>query len=190
MPITPATVQGIMLPNLLGVTLVGVGTPKLARALGIALSTWTPKIGVSTIDAGTLGSGKGVPIPVVIPPPVLQGNLTAGFVAQGILGLMAPVVITGLTNGFVQSYATALTNTTHVGVGLGSGVARFNPPPAFADLKAGFSAVGSNGSGGDKLCRALAQALESTFKILVLPQPIVGPPSISPGTGKGFGTIF
>jgi hypothetical protein len=179
-----------MLPNIAAVSFVGVGTPKLAQALGIGLTTWTPKISVTTVDSGTLGAGKGVPIPIILIPTVLQLNLYAGFTAQGILGLMAPLFITGLTNGFVQVYATALTNTAHVGVGLGAGVATFKPPPAFFDLKTGFDAVGATGDGATKLCRALAQALESTFSTLVLPQPIVGPPSPAPGAGKGFGSIF
>lgn len=179
-----------MVANLSAVSLVGVGAPKLAQALGIGASLWTPKIQIQTIDAGTAGVGKGVPVPITIPPSVLYGNLIAGFTAQGILGLMAPVFITGLMNGFTQSYLTALTNTAHVGVGLGTGVARFNPPPAFFDLKTGFTAAGATGDGATKVCRAIAQGLESTFRSLILAQPIVGPPTPSGGSGVGFGNIF
>jgi len=190
MPVTPFTAAAILTPNLLAVGMLGVGTPSLAQGVGIGLSTWTPKVAVESIDVGTLGAGKGVPIPVLIPPPVILTNLTIGFTAQGILGLLAPAFIAGLSNGLVQLYATALTNTTHVGVGVGSGVARFVPPPAFNDIKAGLEAVGANGDGAVKFSKALAQALESTFRTLILPQPIVGPPNIVPGVGKGFGTIF
>jgi hypothetical protein len=190
MPLTPVSVAAIMQPSLTAVSFIGVGTPKLAQALGIGLTTWTPKIAVQTVDSGTLGAGKGVPIPIILAPPVLQLNLTLGFTANGILGLLAPVFITGLTTGLVQTYATALTNTAHVGVGLGAGVATFRPPPAFADLKRGFDAVGATGDGAVKLCRSLAQGLESTFSTLVLPQPISGPPSPAPGAGSGFGVIL
>lgn len=190
MPITPVTAAGILLPNLISVAMLGVGTPKLAQGLGIGLTSWTPKIAIQTVDTGTSGAGKGVPVPILIVSPVLQLNLIRGFVSQGIMGFMAPALITGLTNGLVQTYLTALTNTFHAGVGVGAGVATFKPPPAFVDLKAGLSAVGATGDGATKFCRAVAQGLESTFKTLVLPQPIIGPPSIVPGSGKGAGNIF
>lgn len=190
MPLTPVSVAAIMLPNLAAASFIGVGTPKLARAIGIGLSTWTPKISISTIDAGTGGAGKGVPVPILLASPVVQANLYAGFTGQKILGLLAPLFITGLTNGLTQTYLTALTNTVHVGVGVGSGVATFKAPPAFGDLKIGFNAVGATGDGATKFCRALAQALESTFSTLVLPQPIVGPPSPSAASGRGSGSIF
>ena len=189
MPLTPATVSALILPNLLGVSLIGVGTPQLALALGVGVSTWTAKIAIQTVDVGTLGVGKGIPIPILIPPQILLLNLTLGFTAQGILGMMAPLLIQGISTGLSQAYLTALTNTVHAGVGLGAGVATFKAPPAFPDLKIGFDPVGATGEGAPKACRAIAQALESTFSTLILPQPIAGPPSIVPGAGSGFGSI-
>jgi len=86
-------------------------------------------------------------------------------------------------------YAQAFTNTMHLGVGLGTGIATFRPSPAFPFIQAGFASVGMVGVGGTKLARALSQGLEKTFRALVLPQPIVGPSAPSGGSGRGFGTI-
>lgn len=170
--------------------MLGVGVPKFVWGLGIGLSTWTPTILINTTDVGTAGAGKGVPIPIVIPQPLLYGNLLAGMVAEGLMGVLAPAFILGLTNGLVLLYAQALTNTVHVGVAVGGGVATFRPPPAFASIQAGFAAVGMVGVADAKLARALSQGLERTFRSLVLPQPIVGPPTPTGASGRGAGFIL
>jgi hypothetical protein len=179
-----------LVPNLVVSSMLGVGVPKFAWGLGLGLSTWTPTILIGTTDVGTAGVGKGVPIPIVIPQPLLYGNLLAGMVAQGLVGVSAPAFILGLTNGLVLLYAQALTNTAHMGVGTGAGVATFRPPPAFPSIQAGFAAVGMVGVVDAKFARALSQGLERTFRLLVLPQPIVGPTTPTGASGRGFGSIL
>lgn len=180
--------MGTLIPNL--VATPGVGIPKLARGLGIGLSRWTPTIVISTSDAGTAGAGKGTPMPIIIPQPLLYANLLAGMASQKLTGVLMPAFVLGLSNGLVAVYLQGLTNTVHVGVGVGAGVARFQPPPAFPFLQAGFTAVGMVGVADAKLARALGHGLEMTFKALVQPQPIVGPPTPTGSSGRGFGTII
>jgi hypothetical protein len=181
--------MGTLIPNLTSAAMLGVGVPKLARALGIGLSQWTPLITVSTTDAGTAGTGKGVPMPILISQPLLYANLVAGMSAQGLIGVLMPAFILGLSNGLVAVYLQALTNTVHVGVGVGAGLAKFQPPPAFPFIQSGFVSMGMTGVAHVKLARAIAQGLERTFRALVQPQPIVGPPTPTGASGRGVGTI-
>lgn len=190
MPVTPVQAMSTLVPNLVATAMLGVGVPKFAQGLGIGLSAWTPTIIVSTTDTGTAGAGKGVPVPIVIPQPSLYGFLLAGMVSQGLIGVMSPGFILGLSNGLVLLYAQAFTNTVHVGVGVGAGVATFRPPPAFPSIQSGFAAVGMAGEGGIKLARALSQGLEKTFRALILPQPIVGSPTPTGASGRGVGNII
>lgn len=190
MPVTTPQAMATLVPNLVATAMLGVGVPKLARGLGIGLSQWTPTIALSTTDVGTAGVGKGAPVPVVIPQPVLYGNLLASMVSHGLIGVLAPAFALGLANGLVLLYAQAVTNTTHIGVGVGAGVTTFKPPSAFPAIHAGFAAVGMTGEGSTKLARALSQGLERTFRALVLPQPIVGVPSPTASSGRGLGVII
>lgn len=190
MPVTTPQVMGLLIPNLVSTAMLGVGVPKLARAIGNGLSVWSPTIMISTTDVGTLGAGKGVPMPVIIAVPLLYGNLVAAMVSQGLEGVLMPAFVLGLTNGLVAVYAQAFTNTIHVGVGVGAGVATFRTPPAFPPLQAGFASAGMSGVADAKFARALSQGLERTFKLLVQPQPIVGPSAPSAGSGRGFGTLL
>lgn len=190
MPLTIPSATNLLTVNLSGVSLLGVSSPQLARGIAIGVALWTPKIIVATVDSGTLGAGKGTPTPIILAPTVLRLNLTTGFSAQGLLGVYSPIMVTGLTNGFVQVYAMAITNTAHSGVGAGAGVATFQPPPATPDFRVGLSSVGLNGIDSTRLAAALALGLETTFRSLVLPQPIVGPASPLPGAGTGFGNIL
>jgi hypothetical protein len=178
-----------IIPNLASTSMLGVGVPKLARGLGIGLSSWTPTIAINTTDAGTVGTGKGVPIPILIAQPILYTNLLAGMVAQRLVGVLAPAFILGLSNGLVALYAQGFTNTVHVGVGTGAGLATFRAPPAFPAISAGFTAVGMTHDTGTRLAHALSYGLRRTFDTLVLPQPIVGPSAPFAGSGRGSGTI-
>lgn len=190
MPVTTPQAITTLIPNLVSCAMLGVGVPKVARGLGIGLSTWTPTISISTTDVGTAGAGKGVPVPIVLTQPILYANLLAGMRHERLLGVLAPAFIMGLTNGLVALYAQAITSTAHVGVGTGAGVAVFRPPPAFPHLRAGFASVGMNGDVGTRFARAVSRGLETTFKALVLPQPIAGSVSPAPASGRGFGRIL
>jgi hypothetical protein len=134
MPITPVQAVATLVPSLAGATMIGTGTPKFAQGFGLGLSIWTPTITIGTVDAGSAGAGKGVPVPIALLPPVLYGNIVAGFTSQGILGLMAPLFITGLTAGLTQLYLQAFTNTVHVGVGWGRALPHLTPYPQLRRL--------------------------------------------------------
>lgn len=190
MPISVPQVMGTLIPNLTATAMIGVGVPKFARGLGNGLSRWTPTITISTTDAGTAGAGKGAPMPVLIQQPLLYANLVAGMTSQGLIGVLMPAFVLGLSNGLVAVYLQTLTNTAHVGVGVGAGVARFQPPPAFPFIQAGFVSAGMSGVAHVKLARAISRGLETTFKALVQAQPIVGPPTPTGASGRGFGTII
>ncbi len=190
MPITTFQAIATLTPNLMATGMLGIGTPKLARAIGAGLSLWSPQIKISTVDVGTAGAGKGTPIPITIAPPVMYANLIAGMVANNLVGIMAPAFTLGLANGLVALYLQAVTSTEHVGVGAGSGEATFSAPPAARYLRTGFESQNMTGEGAVKLCKAIGQGLDATFKTLVLVQPIVGPPSPASGTGFGTGSIF
>ena len=189
MPITPGQAVSILVPALGAKSILGVGVPKFAFGLGTGLSLWTPTIVVSSSDAGTAGSGKGAPVPITIPQPLLYGNLYAGMTGQRLEGVMRPAFVSGLAQGLVLLYAQCVTNTAHVGVGAGAGVASFRPTPALPFMQAGFAAAGMTGEGGAKMARALSQGLERTFRALALAQPIVGPPSPTGASGRGVGNI-
>lgn len=190
MPLTVTQAISTLVPALAGASMLGVGVPRFARGLGIGLSSWTPTIIINSTDTGTAGSGKGVPVPIAIPQPLLYGNLFTGMSGQGLVGVMRPAFILGLSQGLVLLYAQCLTNTAHLGVGVGSGVASFRPTPPLPFIQAGFASVGMVGEGGVKLARALSQGLEKTFRALALLQPIVGPPSPAGASGRGIGTIL
>lgn len=190
MPVTTAQAISTLVPALAGTSMVGFGVPKFVRGLGIGLSTWTPTIIINSTDVGTAGSGKGAPVPITIPQPLLYGNLFTGMSGQGLIGVMRPAFLLGLSQGLVVLYAQCVTSTAHVGVAVGAGVATFRPPPALPFIQAGFAAVGMVGEGGIKMARALSQGLERTFRSLALAQPIVGPASPTGASGRGIGKIL
>lgn len=189
----PATVPGFMgalIPNLVSVAMIGVGLPKYARGVALGLQQWVPKIRVNTVDTGTLGAGKNVPLPLVVPQPVLYLNLIAGMTAQKQAGVLMPVFAAGLANGLVLCFAQTLLSTTHPSVGAGGGVAKFSAPPATKSMISGFQQAGMTGDQATKKAKAIAFALDATFAILVMPVAIVGPPSPAPSAGSGFGSLI
>ena len=95
----------------------------------------------------------------------------------------------GLANALTQVFAQMVLNTTHPSVGAGGGAAKFLAPPAAPSILQGFQQAGMKGGATDKKAKALGRALDMTFAVLVMPVGIVGPPSISPGAGSGFGGI-
>jgi hypothetical protein len=189
MPLTPAGVAAIITPNLLSVGMLGVATPKFALGVANGICFWSPTIAVTTIDAGTAGVGVGM-LPVIMPQPVLLGNLFSSFGAFGLLGVMAPLKIVGLANGISIAYLQGLIQTLHTSVGTGVGVAKFMPPPAIPQMMAGFASAGIVGQGVVQIASAIGMALMQTFTMLALPIPIVGPPSPAPSAGTGTGSIL
>jgi hypothetical protein len=192
MPLNPpALATGFIAPNLLSVAHIGTGMPKLAMAVAIGVSQFlTVQAKVTTIDTGVLGVGTSI-MPMIVPPPLLQGGLYSGFSSMGILGVMSPLTIAGLTNGLTTGLlALALLQTNHPGVGVGAGVARIVGPSAIPSMLAGFASIGSTGDGAKKIATAIGIGLDITFAAFVEPVPIVGSPSPVPAAGVGFGSVI
>jgi len=190
MPVLVPSIVGALVPNLASVGALGTGVPNLARAIALGLSQWASLVAVTTVDVGTAGVGKNVPLPITVPTPVLYSNLLIGAASQGLAGIFMPSFTLGLTNGLVLSFVQMLINTQHPGVGVGAGVAKFIGPPAGLSMIAGFQQAGLNGSSAVKKALAIGTGLDLTFAVLFLPVVIVGPPSIFPGAGVGFGKII
>lgn len=188
MPITPTGLQGAILGGLTGSGMLGVATPKLATGLAVGLMQWIPTVQVLTVDTGTAGVGVGVAI-LVMPPPLWQSALQTGFAMAGILGPMAPAMVTGLANGLSVGFGQGLVSTRHPSVGAGAGVAKFIPPPSLPSLQAGLSGQTVGGVGGSKIALAVSFALTTVFSAFTIPVAIAGPPSTSPSAGVGSGSI-
>lgn len=192
MPLNPpALSSGFIAPNLLSMGNIGTGMPKFAMGCAIGVCQYlTVQAKVTTVDAGTLGVGTSI-MPLIVPTPLLQGALFGGFSAMGILGPMAPLLITGLTNGLVTGWlALALLQTNHPGIGTGAGVARIVGPTAVPAMLAGFASMGMVGDGPVKTATAIGIGLDTTFAAFFEPIPIVGSASPAGGAGIGFGTVI
>jgi hypothetical protein len=190
MPIVSAVAVPTLAANLAATSMLGVGVPKYASGVIAGLTIWVPQITVLTNDVGTGGTGVGVPLPVLVPTPILLANLTSGMASQGLMGLMAPLFLLGLSNGLTAVFLQTLVVTQHAGVGSGAGVASFRAPPAFPSIIAGFATAGMIGIAAARKAAALAIGLDQTFATLLLPVVIVGPPTPSAATGVGFGKIL
>lgn len=190
MPVTPVGIIGVLIPNLVATSLIGVGVPTYANGVAQGLVNWIPQVSVQTQDVGTGGSGKNVPLPLLVPQPLLVANITSGMAAQDLLGVFSPLLILGLSNGLSLAFLQMLVNTTHVGVGTGTGVASFRAPPATPSMIQGFKSAGMKGPATERKAAALGQAFDQTFASLLLPVAIVGSVTPSAATGRGFGKII
>jgi hypothetical protein len=192
MPLNPpALATGFLAPNFISVAHIGPGMPKLAMAVAVGVTQYlTLAAKVTTVDAGLLGVGTSL-IPLLVPPVLLQPALYSGFASMGILGPMAPLTITALTNGLATGWAAlALLQTNHPGIGTGAGVARITGPSAVPSMLFGFTSVGMPGDGPVKIATAIGIALDITFSAFFEPVPIVGASSPIGGAGVGFGTVI
>ncbi len=188
MPLSPPGLSAALIPALAASLMVGTGMPQLAQAVANGVVLWAATgATVTTVDTGTLGVGAGI-IPLIVPAPLLLGNLSIGFAAQGMLGPMAPLEIIGLSNGLSVGLAEALLLTVHPTVGTGAGIARITGT-AIPSMIAGFSSAGMTGTSATQHATAIGMALDLTFAEFILPFPIVGPPSIVPSAGVGTGNI-
>lgn len=190
MPATPAGISGLVSANLASVGMLGMDIPKIALGIGIGVSGWVAQIVVQTADVGTAGAGSGGPVPVVIPPATMLGNIQTGFGSATLIGQFAPAFATGIANGLTQAFLQALVKTTHAGVGTGSGVAKFIAPPATPSIAGGLSSAGVIGQFAAQLAAAVGVGLDTTFASLVIPVPIVGSGSPTAATGTGVGQII
>jgi len=187
----PTLATGFIAPNLLSVGNIGIGVPKLSMGIAIGICQYlTALTKVVTVDTGTLGVGIGI-MPLIIPNPLLQSALFGGFSSMNILGIMAPLHITGLTNGLVTGLlALALLQTNHPTIGVGIGVAKIIAPSAIPPMIAGFASVGMIGDGPTKMATAIGIGLDTTFASFIQPIAIIGSGSPVGGAGAGFGMVF
>ncbi len=189
MPTTVPGFMGALIPNIVATGMIGTGIPKYARGVALGLQQWLPKVRVATVDTGTAGAGKNVPLPILVPQPLLYGNLLAGMISQKQVGVFMPPFIAGLANGLVLCFGQVLISTTHPSVGIGGGIAKFTAIPAAQSMISGFAQAGMVGDQAVKKARAVATGLDRTFAILVMPVAIVGSPSPFPSAGSGFGNL-
>lgn len=192
MPLNPpALATGFLAPNQLGVGNIGTGMPKLAMGVAIGVCQYlTVEAKVISVDTGTLGVGTTI-FPLIVPPQLLQASLLQGFAAMRILGVLAPLTITGLTSGLTTGWTSlALLNIQHPGVGTGAGVARIVGPSATTAMINGFAAMEMTGEGPTKMARAIGMALDLTFASFFTSVPIVGSVSPTGSAGVGFGTVI
>lgn len=189
MPATPAGIAGLVASNIASAGMAGMDAPKIATGIGIGVSAWVATIVVQTVDVGTAGTGAGGPMPVTIPGTLL-GNMQTGFSAAGLVGQFAAPLASGLASGLTQAFLQALIVTTHVGVGSGSGVAKFVASSAVGPVAAGLASAGVVGQFASQLATAVGIALDLTFASLVIPLPIVGTASPTAASGTGVGKII
>jgi len=185
MPITVPGVMGVLVPS---IVFTGPGVFKYSKGVAIGLTKWARTIQVSTTDTGTAGAGTGI-LPLIVPQPLLFGHILAGMKNQKLLGLLAVPFIVGVSTGLNLAFLQMVINTTHPSVGAGAGLASFKAPPATPFILEGFKLAGMKGDGTAKKARALAFGLDKSIASLVIPIPIVGPPSPSPSSGVGSGSL-
>jgi len=190
MPVTPPGIIGAIVPSLVSCSFLGTSVPKYANGVAQGLVRWVPLIKIQTIDGGTAGVGSNIPLPLVVQTPVLYANILSGMLSNGLNGLLMSAFVSGLSTGLTTAFAQMLIKTTHPGVGVGTGVASFRAPPAFASISSGFATAGMNGPASLQAARALATVLDITYASLLIPVAIVGSPSTIGASSTGFGTII
>jgi hypothetical protein len=186
MPVTPATSIPLFASNLVATGNIGAGVPKVAKGLGVGLSTWVATVQASALATGTLGVGAGL-TPLIVPSPILYAALLAAAPGEKILGVLAPLFLLGVANGASLSLATGIVQTVHPTVGTGGGTVTFKAPPSAPFFEKALKAAGVQSP--DKLARTVGKATDNVFRALVLPIAVVGPPSIAPSAGPGTGKI-
>jgi hypothetical protein len=192
MPLDPGSITAVMTSSLIGASIAGIGSAQLATGIANGLSLYASSgLTVISIDTGVLGAGTGVGVGIILPTPVLIGAFTGTFPAGGIAGIMAPALISALSIGFTQAFATAIINTVNPTVGVGAGIVTPVPKsvvsvPAFI---AGFASAGMIGISAIPLATAIAQGLDIGLVSGKGVIAIAGSPSIYPSAGSGLGKL-
>lgn len=189
MPITIPGMTATLIQGLVSSGALGIGTPQLALGVAIGTFQWLQACSVVSVDTGTLGAGVGLG-PMIVPPNVLIPAMLAGFASSAIIGIMAPPTALGLAQGLSLGFAQGLIVTANVGVGLGGGVSKLIPVPAFPFIQAGLTSAGCIGISSVQLAAAITVAFTTVFGALVFPIVVTGPPSIIPGGGAGTGKVI
>lgn len=188
MPITPVGLAAALIPSLVSCGNIGIAVPQFSLGVATGVSIFCQSSTVVTVDVGTLGVGAGL-FPFLVPQPLILSSMLAAFAATGTVGVMMPPLALGLSIGLNIGFLQGLLTTVHPGVGLGSGVAKVIPSSAVPSMIAGFAAAGMVGPAAIKMATAIGIGLTIIFAAYITPIVIVGPPSILPGAGPGFGKI-
>lgn len=177
-----------MATNLASTGHIGLAMPKLAQAVALGVSLWSVKAQVSVSGAGAAGTGVAT-LPLVVPQPLLLGNIQTSFLSTGITGFFSPMTALGLATGFATALPLGIMLATVVGVGSGAGVAKVISPPAVTAFQEAFVAFGMVSPSASQLALALGLSFDKTFAVFFTPIPIVGPAGPAPGAGTGTGKI-
>jgi hypothetical protein len=130
--LNPATGIPILIGALQGQALQGVSAPKIAKALGFALTAAAGQAIVSTTVVGVSnGSGTGS---ISNPnPPLATSLLIAAFLGRSITGTKAPTLAQALGQGLTQWFQTGIITTIVTGtptppfsVASGTGIGRIS----------------------------------------------------------------
>lgn len=190
MPLDPATVTGLMNANMIANGLVGPSTPQLASGIANGLSQYAASgLTAISVDTGTVGSGTGFGVGMVIAPSIFQATLQAAFAGALIFGPSAPLLVNALSLGFSQALATAIINTANVGVGVGTGVVTVVPGSGVPFFTAAFAAGGMVGPGAVNMATAVGIGFDSAIPAAKGVIVIAGPAGPSPAAGAGTGKI-
>ncbi len=158
---------------------------EIAQGVELGLYQWLSVSKVVGVGVGTVGSGVCSGSLVVVP----NASLMEGaFKANGLVGVMSPVLWVPIMLGVSQSYAfTGLCS----GVGSGSFTGGLVGDPLLLVqlLVSSFTSVGILGADRVRLCTALGQGISGHFSTTVANGVIVGASGPSPSSVPFSGVI-
>lgn len=191
MPMNPTTLAPIMSGVLSSNGIVGPSSLQMATGLATGLSEYaTTGIIVTSVDVGTLGTGIGSGVGVVLDP-AIEGVMASMFASNGLVGVFAPALATAIATGFTEAFLQAIVSTDNMGVGVGTGECVMVPNPAVSlqSFLSGFASVGFTGVSIPQLVSAIASGLDQILPTSTATIVIAGSPSIYPGAGSGIGKL-
>ena len=189
MPLTPSGIASALAPALASAGMSGIAIPQYALGLGVGVCQWAQQIIVMSVDTGTLGVGTSTGL-LLVSTPTLLSNLMSSFGSMGLTGVFVPALASGLASGFVTAFIQGLLLVSHPSVGVGASVNTFQSGPSASFIISGLASVGFSGTFMPNLATAIGLGLDTTFKTLILPLPIVGSVSPMSSTGTGLGKII
>lgn len=196
MALVASGLQGIMIGQFASAGMLGSSASQLASALsqGICLNILSTAQ-VQTVDTGTAGAGAGVSKVIGVNPGALIPLMVGQFSSQGLLGPYSANLARAISTAFCTWFlASNQTSTVHSGVGLGVGQGKVIglSPSAMGNMIRGMMAAnGLLGTYSPKIASAVGTAIAThVLSVGVVITPIVGPPSIAPSAGSGFGKVL
>jgi len=147
---------------------------------------------VDTVDVGSVGSGTGVGVGIILAPPVLIGSLTSAFEGAQIRGSLRQSLIVAISNAVSDTLKLALINTVNAGVGAGTGKVTLvpNPTASVPLMVANFFGLALVGVSSPVLASAIARGIDQVLPSAIGVIAIAGTASPSPGIGTGIGKLI